>query len=713
MAPLGSFRISKCILVMMTVFMLTFISLSSALGSAPIHENGDMDLVAEDMPETGYEPELDVYVVYDESYWTRNYDVWEEYEKDNDTITLARDSVVVRRGSSLEIKAPAEAEITVKPSRGDMTSIGPIRQIDNNTFKTDLPRDGTVGSYTIETNWPDGEHHMDLLVVHDPRETSLSDEKIRAYTYDEDSTRDEKAYLVPAGGGPQEADLRLYGDDAEGMPAMYEFALRAVAGTSEPEDAAVRLARVVAQRSDAVPAPLSPQEPPNQPFIRDASEILFGEGSGEEGTLYHDEREGYMYLDYTGLELEDAEILAENDETLESIRNPTEVERTKQINAWCDETSIALTALLRAVGIPSRIVSAHPRPEYIDETELMGHFTVEVWFEDSLYDTTWREGEGDWYVVDADAWNARWFVAEPTYWSFIGESFSARRNYGIIGDLYFRDNPDYKYMIDLAYVFGTETDELPSQVDVTEHYYEGEGMHMEYGSVEKYIGRGGGDSYILDIEETSRLSIESTGGTNPRIYVNQEKYPALSITYEGYPPTTPNSNYTGEEIILSEGRYYVCIYAPEEGDSSIEGNYGRYPLKLEKTPDATPAAAPDKIENLEFERDERDINLDWTPPEDRGAPILYYKVYRDGEVIGRATSSSYVDDQGVGYGRYDYQVAAVNAMGESETSEKVEVSIGHRIQEDPTAAVGGITFFTIWILVYFVLTSKKDGKDPD
>ncbi len=713
------FKISGAIFITLIIFMLVlinfniaFTSLSASYISSSDNYHEGSDLIERDFDEltdklidsiNDFEDENDLglYIPYDDSYHTRNYEGWEEYElKDsNETITIARESVVSRLGTSLKISAPNGTELDITPSNEEMISLEEYVSYDD-VITIEIPSDGTIGRYTIEGDWDGGYTSMEMFVIHDPWELSISDDERRAYVYDEDSVREEQTYIFSTDGLLQEARLDLYEKGNQGMPSMYEFSLEAISGTNDPQQAAVKLARIVAQRAEAVPTPLTEY----QPQERYASDILFGEGAMN----YHGEE-----LEYTGLDLEDAAILASNDQTLDSIQNPEEHDRTKLINAWCDETSIALTALLRSVGIPSRTVSLHPRREHIEDSEMMGHFAVEVWFEDSMYDKSWGNDNGDWYVVDADEWNAEWYVAEKTYWSFIGESYSSRSVYGTIAELYFRDNPYYDYEIEHYFILGTGFEKEPEAqdiVDVTSHYKESI-PNMRYGTVEKYIGRGGGDLYTLEIDETSRISLESSGGTNPSLYVSDSEFPALSITYKGYPPDIPDDGLTDDEIVLSEGTYYIGVYAPQEGDKSIDGNYGRYTLSLEKASDETPANVPGQVSEIKVEPDYGTIELSWSPPIDNGSPILYYNIYRDGELIDSVDSTNYIDRGLETHGSYVYNITAVNAMGESESSERYEVTAARNVfNERPMTAIASISLLGLWI-VSFVIITKYKGTD--
>ena len=668
------------------------------------------DKIERNIAEGNSEPneEEELYVEYDESYKTLNYNVWREYEdeEENETKIYASDAVVIRRGSTLQLSAPPDAHIQIQPLTDDMTSL----EESNGTI--DIPHDSTIGTYTISAEGEGWDDSMDLFVIYDPWELSISEEERKAYAYDEDSVRPEFSYIYTTGGQIHEAALRPFGDPR--TLQMHEFALRAVSGVEDQREAAVRLLRIVAQRHDAVPSSFE-----GQPIMRDTSEILFGTGD----TTLH----GEVYP-FTGLNLEDAEKLAENDESVSGIDGLTDGGESKIINGWCDETAIALTGLLRSIGIPSRVVSVHPDE---DVTDLMGHFMNEVYFEESLFETSWEEDQGGWYVMDADSWNAEWYVqrefGQPIFWMPMGELYTSRNNFNRAVETLFRVNYDYE--VDRYYVPPIEITDDPDMKDVTSEYKTASHFDLEYGSIEKYAGRGGGDYFRVDVGETSKLSISRSGGTNPRLYVSQEEYPALKISYQGYPPEYPNGNLTDDEIILDEGTYYIAVYAPEEkdenlegrpyegyhlpvhGDPSLIGNYGKYTLSLERAEDETPASEPESISEVEVDLEDDTVRLNWEVPDDGGSRINHYIVYRDGKQIDKVENTEYIDRGLEKDKNYDYHITAVNFMGQSEKLEEDTISIStHEIpvyKENTLQFIVSISLLLLWVGSYFGIKKIK------
>ncbi len=542
--------------LILLVILISFFSLSH-----PLSSSNDI-VISEEFSTITEEPkeQFPVYIPYMEEYMTIKYNCWENVPtNDGDKITVATSHAVIRRGTELEIYGDGE-DSEIIPASDDMTELSIERE--NWGWIVDIPDHADVGRYTFITNNRGNQTEIDILVIFDPANMGIAEEKLRAYAYDEEGTRDENDYIYTTGHQAYEGTLRPFGDDRPGWVDMYEFALAAVAGSEDTQEAAVRLNRVVAQRNIA-----SPSDFDQQPIIRDSSQILFGNGT----TVIHQES-----YEYVGLTLEDAEILSQNGKTIPEIENYDQTEKSKLINGWCDETSWALTSLLRSIGIPARVASIHPA----EGVELMGHFMVEVWLEESLYQKDWAENPGGWYVFDADEWNAEWYVEEPIFWMPLGECFTSRHNYRRVAEELFFDRYEFGHVI----VMGEDG----SLKDVSRYYLSEEEHEMNYGTLTKYKGRGAGDLYRVEVSVNSRLSLESSRHLNASIHVGKETYPTIPITTEGYPFQNPSLHIMDDEVILAPGEYYVGIYAPNNGLAELEGDYGIYTLTLEEAPDEEP-----------------------------------------------------------------------------------------------------------------------------
>lgn len=613
-------------------------------------EEWEQDLIGSD-PEDPQDPGL--YIRYREEYHTLNYEGWETYSQNESEIILALERVVVRRGTTLTIGGYTDAEADLIPAKEGMDDLS----IDENEngWIVDIPEDTTIGKYDFEVSAEVWSESLEIFVIYDPTRLNISEEERKAYAYDEEGDRDERAFFYTGGRSVIPRDeflpnLHPYGDDYEERPSMYEFALAGAGSSSDIQESAARLNRIVAQRSDA--------RPEFEPLIRDASDILFF--GSESPALNHDhyigwiekeeeidegevpdwlftrvnqiegvsledgdelqiaEDEDWMWIKdgetklvrveendqhlflyegglvttvldealkpVEGLTLEDAEKLAENGVSIYDL----EEERSKVINGWCDEISFALVALLRSIGIPSRIVSLHPTPEVSED--LMEHYFVEVWIEDSMYDKSWEDSEGDWYVMDPDEWNVRFpsgIQGFPEFHMPLGETFSSRENYIRVAEELFKGEwVENQYMrrweTQDLYIFGTGQD--PEPVRVTDQYLEGGEHELDYGSVSKIIGRGGGDLYRMEIDEHTKISISSEAQVEASLYVSDQDYPSIPTAITGYPFEEP-PEYVGDEVVLDvteEDTVYIGVYAPQNGDRSVEGNFGTYTLTIEE-----------------------------------------------------------------------------------------------------------------------------------
>ncbi len=91
---------------------------------------------------------------------------------------------------------------------------------------------------------------------------------------------------------------------------------------------------------------------------------------------------------------------------------------------------------------------------------------------------------------------------------------------------------------------------------------------------------------------------------------------------------------------------------------------------------ATPLCAPTAPLNLRAKSESNYINLTWDiPSSDGGCPITAYKIYRNGTLIATVPANClyYRDTDVINGQKYTYYVTAVNCVGESKESNKVQV----------------------------------------
>ncbi len=579
-----------------------------------------------------------LFVRYQNNYRTLKYNCWETYSDNDKEITIALERVVIRRGTSLFIGGYTDADYSLITPDGDNNGLSVNIREDGWEIKVD--EESSLGKYEFRIEEDEWSTSIDIYVIFDPWEMNISEQKLKGYAYNEDGKRDEFGFIYTTSLQTQPASLHPFGNDRERRPDIYELALAAAGNEIDPQLAAARLTRLVAQRNDARPYGhfnirdacdnffYSVEDPylrfafstekeenltdGNIPTWLDEEFKKIGIDLQPEAFISRTEEETWIKTDVRplykieetdeqlgifeaivetsfdgeatklvdGLTLDDAEELGQNGVSIHELE---EGDRSKIINGWCDEVSLSLVSLLRSIGIPSRVASVHPTPE-VDE-DLMGHFMVEVWFEESMYQTSWADNDGDWYVLDADEWNARFpsgIPGNPDFWMPVGETFSSRKNYMKVAEELFKGRFDTQAL----YVFGPEDDtppDPPSRIDVTDAYLEAGEHVLEYGTLTKLIGRGAGDLYVLTVEETSKLTLTSDQGADPNIYHSEEDYPIIPIAEEGYPFESNPESYEGDKVILDPGTHYIGIYAPQNGDRSVEGNYGYYTLSLEES----------------------------------------------------------------------------------------------------------------------------------
>ncbi len=141
--------------------------------------------------------------------------------------------------------------------------------------------------------------------------------------------------------------------------------------------------------------------------------------------------------------------------------------------------------------------------------------------------------------------------------------------------------------------------------------------------------------------------------------------------------------YRGTDINSMELR--ATTISPDYNDSSVENGKTYYYYITAVNPAgegsasnvivAEPAGLPGAPLSLTYGLDGRELTLTWAPPsDDGGSAIMEYRVYRDGQLIFRASAGRTYFRDTIEYGvGYEYHVSAVNSLGEGESSMNISV----------------------------------------
>ena len=128
------------------------------------------------------------------------------------------------------------------------------------------------------------------------------------------------------------------------------------------------------------------------------------------------------------------------------------------------------------------------------------------------------------------------------------------------------------------------------------------------------------------------------------------------------------SSYIDNNVIIGHTYYYYVTAINDVGESE-PSNEVNITVKDAKT-------IPQPPRNLFAIRGDGYVVLGWNPPSyNGGSPIITYNIYRNGKILASVNSSStqYNDSSVDIKEKYVYYVSAVNAIGESEPSNKVTV----------------------------------------
>lgn len=88
----------------------------------------------------------------------------------------------------------------------------------------------------------------------------------------------------------------------------------------------------------------------------------------------------------------------------------------------------------------------------------------------------------------------------------------------------------------------------------------------------------------------------------------------------------------------------------------------------------TPVTIPSTPLDFSIEPGVRELILTWTAPDDGGSVILYYNIYRFGEIYDTTTELTYTDTPLADNTEFTYYISAVNAIDEGPTTSQVSES---------------------------------------
>ena len=88
----------------------------------------------------------------------------------------------------------------------------------------------------------------------------------------------------------------------------------------------------------------------------------------------------------------------------------------------------------------------------------------------------------------------------------------------------------------------------------------------------------------------------------------------------------------------------------------------------------TPMTIPSAPLDFSIEPGVRELILTWSEPDDGGSVILYYNIYRFGEIYDTTTELTYTDTPLADNTEFTYYLSAVNAVGEGPTTAQVSES---------------------------------------
>ncbi|MEM7539225.1 MAG: transglutaminase-like domain-containing protein [Chloroflexota bacterium] len=191
-----------------------------------------------------------IYVRYEESMQTKEYVYWEPVG----TTYIGLTGAVVRRGSRFTVNGPQSATLDVQKSVPSLTDLTPIVQSNTSgaSWTFDVGLANTVGEYTMTVRKGDWSKSLKLYVIFElPQNMTVQARETYLYNDDPFNRRDETSvwfstleeYDDPANREVHRAiGFGIGFQNDQYLPYVFEQAIRAVNGSTDPTQAAVQLA---------------------------------------------------------------------------------------------------------------------------------------------------------------------------------------------------------------------------------------------------------------------------------------------------------------------------------------------------------------------------------------------------------------------------------------------------------------------------------------
>lgn len=122
-----------------------------------------------------------IYVVYDNSFSTKEYFGWQQYGNEY----IALETAIVRRGTVFSVGGAAGATIQVTASLASLTPLVPVYNAQSGKWDISIGLNNTVGKYTITLTEGDWSKSLTLAIIFE-LPTDLEQSQQGAYLYDDD-----------------------------------------------------------------------------------------------------------------------------------------------------------------------------------------------------------------------------------------------------------------------------------------------------------------------------------------------------------------------------------------------------------------------------------------------------------------------------------------------------------------------------------------------